>query len=127
MIIGIGTDLASIPRARRAFERTGAERMMRRVLTESERSYCLRKADPVPSFSARFAAKEAVMKLLGTGLGRGVSWQHIEVVRAPSGAPSIALHARAREIAEAKGITRILLSLTHDGEYALAFAVGEGD
>lgn len=99
---------------------------MQRVLTPGEQRYCQQKVDPVPSFSARFAAKEAVMKLLGTGLGRGVSWQHIEVVRPSGEAPRIVLHARAKELAEARGIRNVHVSLTHDGHYALAFVVGEG-
>jgi holo-[acyl-carrier protein] synthase len=116
---GIGIDLAQIPRMRRILERWD-ERFLRRVFTETEIAYCRRHRDPVPHLAARFAAKEAVLKALGTGLRMGVNWQEIEVRRARGEAPTVVLSGRCRALAEARGADRVLISLTHDGDYALA-------
>jgi holo-[acyl-carrier protein] synthase len=116
---GIGIDLAQIPRMRRVLERWD-ERFLRRVFTEAEIAYCRARRDPVPHLAARFAAKEAVLKALGTGLRMGVNWQEIEVRRARGEAPTVVLSGRCRALAEARGADRILISLTHDGDYALA-------
>jgi holo-[acyl-carrier protein] synthase len=124
---GIGVDLAQIPRLRRVLERWD-ERFLRRVFTEQEIAYCRARRDPVPHLAARFAAKEAVLKALGTGLSMGVNWREIEVRRARGEAPMVVLSGRCRALAEARGADRVLVSLTHDGDYALAqvLLVGAG-
>ena len=115
-----GIDIIEIERIQRAHERWG-QRFLNRIYTESEREYCRGRAQ---NLAVRFAAKEAAMKALGTGL-KGVGWKDIEVVRAPSGAPSIRLHGRALARAEVLGVTELALSLTHSKEYAVASVVGQ--
>ena len=121
-VVGIGVDLAAIPRVREIVKRWD-ERFLRRVFTEGEIAYCRRRRDPVPHLAARFAAKEATLKALGTGLRMGVSWREMEVRRERGQAPTMVLSGRCLDIAVAKGGRRVLLSLTHDGDYALAQAM----
>lgn len=104
------------------------ERFLRRVFTEGEIAYCRARRDPVPHFAARFAAKEAGLKALGTGLRFGIHWRELEVVRERGQAPALVLSGRSREIGTSRGGNRMLLALTHDGDYALAQAmlVSEG-
>ena len=125
-IKGIGIDLAVIPRLRRLVDRWD-ERFLRRVFTDEEIAYCRRRRDPIPHLAARFAAKEATLKALGTGLRMGVSWREMEVRRERGEAPTMVLHGRSRALALAKGGHRVLLTLTHDGDYALAQAMLVGD
>jgi holo-[acyl-carrier protein] synthase len=125
VIVAIGTDVVEISRIEHALARHG-ERFERRVFTEAERAYSLRRRPSAPHFAARFAAKEAAMKALGTGWKKGVRFVDIEVERAPGGPPAIRLHGRSAEIAKAKGIGRLHLSLTHDAGLAFAFVVAEG-
>jgi holo-[acyl-carrier protein] synthase len=125
-VIGIGVDLAQLPRLRRVVARWD-ERFLQRVFTEQEIAYCRRRRDPIPHFAARFAAKEATLKALGTGLSLGVNWRELEVRRERGQAPTMVLSGRCRAIAEAMGGRRVLLSLTHDGEYAMAQAMLIGD
>jgi holo-[acyl-carrier protein] synthase len=99
------------------------ERFLRRVFTEGEIAYCRRRRDPIPHFAARFAAKEAALKALGTGLSMGVHWRELEVRRERGAAPTMVLSGRCHAIARAKGADRVLISLTHDGDYALAQAM----
>lgn len=117
-MIATGVDLIEIDRIAATLQRYG-ERFLRRIYTPDEIAYCRGRA---PNLAARFAAKEAVMKSLGTGY-RGVGWRDVEVVRAPSGAPSPRLHGRARQRAERLGVTEIGISLSHSRGFALAFAV----
>jgi holo-[acyl-carrier protein] synthase len=119
---GIGVDLALISRLREVVGRWG-ERFLRRVFTEEEIAYCRRRRDPIPHFAARFAAKEATLKALGTGLRMGVSWREMEVRRERGEAPTMVLSGRCQAIALAKGARRVLITLTHDGDYALAQAM----
>lgn len=119
---GIGVDLALIPRVRQVVARWD-ERFLRRVFTDEEIAYCRRRRDPIPHLAARFAAKEATLKALGTGMRLGVSWREMEVRRERGQAPTMVLSGRCRAIARAKGAHRVLLSLTHDGDYALAHAM----
>ena len=98
-----------------------------RIYTSGEASYCTGQASPAASLAARFAAKEAVMKCLGTGWADGVGFQQIEVVRAASGAVSVRLSGRAAEVAAARGIDTVHLSLSHSDHHAVAMAVAEGD
>ena len=123
---GVGVDLVKIPRMRDVISRWD-ERFLRRVFTEQEIAYCQRRHDPIPHLAARFAAKEAVMKALGTGLRMGVTWREVEVRRERGEAPTMVLTGRTAAIAQAKGASRILVSLTHDGDYAFAqvMLVGE--
>lgn len=125
MIIAIGTDAIEVERIRRAVDHPqwGA-RFRQRVYSDGEIAYCIKRARYAESFAARFAAKEAVMKALGTGYGRGVWWRDIEVVRT-SGRPTIVLHGGSLQRAEAIGATRWHLSLTHTAGQALAHVVAE--
>jgi holo-[acyl-carrier protein] synthase len=99
------------------------ERFLRRVFTDAEIAYCRARRDPVPHFAARFAAKEAGLKALGTGLSLGVKWRELEVRRERGQAPSLVLSGRSREIGLSRGGRRMLLALTHDGDYAMAQAM----
>jgi len=125
MIVGIGLDLAQIERVRSFLERRG-ERGSRRLFTDGERAYCERRnRTRFASYAGRFAVKEAVMKLLGTGWARGVRWVDIEVLRAPGEAPRVVLHGATARIAAAKGIARVHITITHDAGIAAAVAIGE--
>jgi holo-[acyl-carrier protein] synthase len=121
-VIGIGVDVVEIERFRRSLERTPS--MRERLFTVSELDYVAAKTDPVPSLAARFAAREAVMKALGLGLG-AFGFHDAWVDRAPSGAPSLVVTGRAAELADAAGVTRWHLSLTHSDLVAVAYVVAE--
>ncbi len=121
-IRGIGIDLVQIPRMRRVVERW-QDRFLQRVFTEGELAYCRSRKDPIPHLAARFAAKEAGLKALGTGLRLGVQWRELEVRRERGEAPVLILSGRSRAIGEARGGRRMLLALTHEGEYACAQAM----
>ena len=115
-----GVDIVEIPRIKRVAVRYG-ERFLRRVYTEGEVAYCRGRA---PQLASRFAAKEAVMKALGTGI-RGIRWRDIEVVRQRGRAPSIKLHGTAQARAERMGIEHLAVALSHSEAYAIAYVVGE--
>jgi len=117
-IIGIGIDATDIPRIDQALKRFG-DRFAQRVFTEAEIGYCAGKHFPAPHYAARFAAKEATMKALGTGLSRGVTWRDIEVVRG-GGPPRLVLRGGALRRFESLGGTSSLLTLTHADSLALA-------
>ena len=123
-IVGLGLDLAQISRFEAAHARRG-ERLLARLFTAGERAYCERRKDRMSSYCGRFAVKEAVMKVLGTGWARGVRWVDIEVVREPGSAPQCRLHGAARAIALGQGIARIHVTITHDAGIAAAVAVAE--
>ena len=122
MIRGIGIDLVQIPRMREVVARW-EERFLNRVFTDRELAYCRSRRDPVQHLAARFAAKEAGLKALGTGLSMGVRWRELEVRRERGQAPTMVLSGRCRALCEARGGRRMLLSLTHDGDYACAEAL----
>jgi holo-[acyl-carrier protein] synthase len=124
MIIGIGIDLVEISRLEKVFARRG-ERFCARVFTEGEVGYCESLGSKFASYAARFAAKEAVMKALGTGWSEGVGWKDIEVVSEPGEPPAIELHRRARDRMREIGATRVHVSLTHSGNLAIAQVVLE--
>jgi holo-[acyl-carrier protein] synthase len=125
MVLGLGTDLIETRRVQESIDRYG-ERFLERVYTAGEIAYCQRKRkNAAESFAARFAAKEAAAKALGTGISRGVSWKEFEVSREASGRPTLHMSGRAAELAEAMGVKRIQLSLTHSRELALAVVVVE--
>lgn len=115
-----GVDLIEIPRIAGVLDRYGS-RFLRRVFTPGEIDYCRGRA---PNLAARFAAKEAAMKALSTGI-RGVSWKDIEVTRHESGAPSLRLHGRAQSRAQRLGIIQLSLSLSHSRDYAVAVVVAQ--
>lgn len=121
-ILGIGVDLVQIPRMRAVVDRW-RERFLDRVFTDGELAYCRSRRDPIPHLAARFAAKEAGLKALGTGLSLGVNWRELEVRREGGQPPTLLLHGRSKAIGEARGGRRVLLSLTHEGDYAFAQAM----
>jgi holo-[acyl-carrier protein] synthase len=118
-ILGLGVDLCEIARMERALSRHPT--MRTRVFTPEEIAYCESKARPAESYAGRFAAREAVVKALGGYRGRG--WQDISVTRAPSGAPAIRLEGNAKRRADALGVTRVMITFTHEKTSAVAFAV----
>jgi holo-[acyl-carrier protein] synthase len=124
MIIGSGIDLAEIGRIQKTVDRFGG-RFLDRVYTGAEQAYCLRKRRSAESLAARFAAKEAGAKALGTGISRGVTWLEIEVIREPSGRPALRFHGRAAELAARMGVARAALSLSHTAGLAMASVVLE--
>jgi len=119
-VIGIGVDLIEVDRMRTVLARTPT--MAEKLFTPGERAYAEAANDPTERYAARFAAKEAVMKALGVGLG-AVDWHDIEVVRTDRGAPVLAVTGRAQALAEAAGVTRWLLTMTHTTTMAEAVAV----
>ena len=123
MIIGVGVDLVEVQRFRDALRRHGA-RLERRLFTEAELADCAGRADRALGLAARFAAKEAWIKALGTGEGLGL--REVEVVRSASGAPSIRMHGRAAAAARQAGVARVHVSLTHQASAAAAVVVLEG-
>ena len=122
MALIVGVDIIEIPRVERVYARYG-ERFLRRIYTEREIAYCRGRA---PQLASRFAAKEATMKALGTGV-RGVRWRDVEVVRGRGQAPRIELHGTARARADRLGMTDVALSLSHSKEFAVASVVGESE
>ena len=124
VIAGIGVDMVSIPRFRELMDRKGAA-ALRRFFTEAEVERCRQSRSELESFAARFAAKEAFFKALGTGWGLGGRWTEVEVVSAPTGAPGLRLTGRAAEAAAERGVSTIHLSLTHTDDTAAAFVVLE--
>ena len=124
MIVGSGIDLIEIARIQQSMERFGP-RFLNRVFTAAEQGYCLRKRNAAESLAARFAAKEAAAKALGTGISRGVNWLEIEVIREPGGRPSIRFYGRAAEIAGHMEVVHVALSLTHTASLAMASVVLE--
>jgi holo-[acyl-carrier protein] synthase len=124
MIVGTGIDIAEVPRIRQAMERFG-DRFVRRIYTAGEIRYCDSKANRVERYAARFAAKEAAMKALGTGWNHGVRWRDCEVARLPGGRPTMLFHGKAAEIAAKLGVKHAALSITHTAEQALAQVILE--
>src|SRR5919197_635284 len=124
MIVGTGIDIAEVPRIAEAIKRHG-ERFLRRVFTEGEINYCDSKANRVERYAARFAAKEAAMKALGTGWNNGVRWRDVEVCRAPGGRPTIVFHGVAAQVAARMKANHVALSLSHTAEQAIAQVILE--
>ena len=125
-IFGIGVDVIEIARIARSIDEHG-EPFLRRVFTEAEQQYCAAMKHPPQFYAARFAAKEAVAKTFGTGIGASVSWLDIEVAHHPSGAPYVVLHGAGAELVQDLGIREVLLSLSHSEHYAVANAVAIAD
>jgi holo-[acyl-carrier protein] synthase len=124
MIVGTGIDIAEVPRIRQSIERFG-DRFLQRVYTKGEIQYCDSKANRAERYAARFAAKEAAMKALGTGWNHGVRWRDCEVVRLPGGRPSISFHGKAAEFAARLGVRNAALSISHTVEQAIAQVILE--
>jgi holo-[acyl-carrier protein] synthase len=124
MVLGIGTDLIEIKRVQASIDRYG-ERFLERLFTLGEIAYSLRKKHSAESLAARFAAKEAAAKALGTGISRGISWKEIEVRREPGERPTLFLSGRAAKRASDMGVKNLHLSLTHSQDLAMAVVVAE--
>jgi holo-[acyl-carrier protein] synthase len=124
MIVGTGIDIAEVPRIAASIERFGS-RFLHRVFTEGEIRYCEAKANRVERYAARFAAKEAAMKAIGTGWNHGVAWRDVEVCREPGGRPTLTFHRKAAEFASRLGARHVALSLTHTAEHAIAQVILE--
>lgn len=124
MIIGTGIDMVEIGRIQNTIERFG-DRFLNKVYTAGEQAYCLKKRKSAESFAARFAAKEAGAKALGTGISYGVTWLEIEVIREPGGRPTVLFHGRAKQMAERLGCAHAALSITHTAELATASVILE--
>lgn len=122
MIRGLGTDIVEIVRVGEMLDRHG-ERFLERVFTEEEVAYCQQRKAYLQHFAGRWAAKEAVMKSLGTGWSRGVGFREIEVCSLSSGQPSVTLHGDARETADRVGVSDVLITISHCRAYATATAV----
>ena len=124
MIVGTGVDVAEVARIRAAIERFG-NRFLNRVFTSEELRYCTSKPNAAERLAARFAAKEAGMKAVGTGWRHGVTWHDLEVVRLPGGKPTLRLSGKVAEFAARLGCRQTHLSLTHTAEQAVAFVILE--
>ncbi len=124
MIVGTGIDIAEVPRIARSIERFG-DRFLQRIFTPGEIRYCDSKANRAERYAARFAAKEAAMKALGTGWNHGVRWRDCEVARLPGGRPTMTFHGRAGEFAARLGVKNAALSLSHTAEQAIAQVILE--
>jgi len=124
MIVGLGIDVVEVDRIRDSLKRFG-DRFVARILTPAEAEYCAACADPALHVAARFAAKEAAGKALGTGLGLEVAWHDVEIVRRQSGAPELRLLGKGRNLADNRQVTQIHLSITHTQQTAAAVVILE--
>jgi holo-[acyl-carrier protein] synthase len=124
MILGVGTDIIEVARIRASYERFG-ERFVSRILLQNETDYCLSHKDPAPFIAARFAAKEAVSKAFGTGIGRSLGWLDIEVRRKESGEPYVELHGKGADLLKQRQGRRLHLTISHTTQHATATAVLE--
>ena len=123
--LGIGTDITECLRIARMIERHG-EQFINRVYTSEEIRYCQQRAQSTQHFTGRWAAKEAILKALGTGWRRGISWRDVEIRNESSGRPVVAVRGGAKEVVEQRGITEGLISISHCRTHATAFAVALG-
>ena len=126
MIVGTGVDIAETSRIEQALERHG-ERFAKRIYTPAEIAYCEKFKNKAERYAARFAAKEAAFKALGTGWGNGVHWVEVEVTHLPSGKPELVLTGRALEVAQALGVSRSSVSISHSDRYVVAQVIMESD
>ncbi|HEX8679986.1 MAG TPA: holo-ACP synthase [Chthoniobacterales bacterium] len=123
-VLGVGIDIVENARVEHSLERFG-ERFVRRVFTDGEIEYCQSMKYPARHFAARFAAKEAVSKAFGTGIGKSMGWRDIDVHRHPSGQPFVVLDGGAKQLAELRGVTSVWISLSHTDHHAAATVVIE--
>ena len=124
MIHGTGVDLIEISRIKNSIQKYSGK-FEERVFTSKEIDYCRSKADPFKHFAARFAAKEAVLKSLGTGMAEGISWKDMEILNQESGQPVLSLSGKGRDIFDSLNLSTIHISMTHDKQYAVAQAIAE--
>lgn len=124
MIVGVGTDIVEVGRLERGYERH-RRRLLERLFTPREIAYCEGQAHPFESYAARFAAKEAFLKALGSCTRDGIAWPHMEVVRDGRGPPALALTGQALDAIRARGVANVFLSLSHTREYGVAVVVLE--
>ena len=124
MILGTGIDIIEVARIASSFEKFG-ERFVNRILLPDEIAYCLSHRNPAPFLAARFAAKEAVSKAFGTGIGAQLGWQDMEIRRMESGEPFVVLHGKGKVLFEARGAKQLRVSLSHTQNYAAATAILE--
>ena len=124
MILGSGIDIIEVARVETARERHG-ERFLKRIFHPAETAYCLSHKFPGPFLAARFAAKEAISKAFGTGIGAQLGWQDMEIRRKESGEPFVVLHGKGKELFKSRRAKRLLVSLSHTANYAAATAVLE--
>ena len=124
MILGTGIDIIEVARIAASFERFG-ERFVNRILLPDEIAYCLSHKNPGPFLAARFAAKEAISKAFGTGIGAQLAWQDMEIRRKESGEPFVVLHGKGKKLFQSRRAKRLLISLSHTANYAAATAVLE--
>ena len=125
MILGIGIDIIEVARIQASHKRFGG-RFLNRVLHPAEIAYCLTHKNPAPFIAARFAAKEAISKAFGTGIGAALGWRDMEIRRKESGEPFVILHGKGRKLFAARGAKQLLVSLSHTKDYAAATAILEG-
>jgi holo-[acyl-carrier protein] synthase len=125
MILGTGIDIIEVKRIAASYEKFG-ERFVNRILLPGEIAYCLSHKMPGPFLAARFAAKEAISKAFGTGIGAALGWQDMEIRRKESGEPFVVLHGKGEQLFAARGAKRLLVSLSHTANYAAATAILEG-
>jgi holo-[acyl-carrier protein] synthase len=125
MILGTGIDIIEVARIASAFEQHG-ERFVNRVLVADEIAYCLQHRKPAPFLAVRFAAKEAISKAFGTGIGAQLGWQDMEIRRKESGEPFVVLHGKGKTLFESRGAKSLHISLSHTENYAAATAILEG-
>lgn len=124
MILGVGIDIIEVGRIQASYEKFG-DRFLKRILLENEIAYCLSHKQPGPFLAARFAAKEAISKAFGTGIGAQLSWQDMEVAKHPSGEPYVVLHGNGQKLLAERGARAVLISLSHTQEHATAVAILE--
>jgi len=125
MILGIGVDIIEVARIAASYEKFG-ERFVNRILLPDEIAYCLSHKMPGPFLAARFAAKEAISKAFGTGIGAQLGWQDMEIRRKKSGEPYVVLHGKGKDLFKSRGAKQLLVSLSHTQNYAAVTAVLEG-
>jgi holo-[acyl-carrier protein] synthase len=125
MILGTGIDIIEVGRIAASHEKFG-ERFVNRILHADEIAYCLSHKNPAPFLAARFAAKEAISKAFGTGIGAALGWQDMEIRRKESGEPFVVLHGKGENLFSARGAKQLLVSLSHTATYAAATAILEG-
>ena len=125
MILGLGIDIIEVARIQASHERFGA-RFLDRILLPDETAYCLSHRSPGPFLAARFAAKEAISKAFGTGIGAALGWHDMEVRHKETGEPSVLLHGKGKELFEARRARQILISISHTENYAAVVALLEG-
>src|SRR5213080_4244245 len=125
-VLGIGVDMVQVERIQHSLDRFG-ERFMKRVFTEGEIAYCMSMKFPARHFAARFAAKEAVSKAFGTGIGSAMGWKDIDVHRKPSGEPFVVLEGGAKKLGEERDVNAVWITLSHTEHHAVAMIVIESE